>query len=305
MIGIKPMGDTGLATRSSKKNGPSEDIEARNLTRFLRTILKLEKNATHTRCFRGQDRREWKVKPAILRDYREGAEPAILSELMVEAPLEFGSDKSMFSKLVRAQHYGLPTRLLDVTMNPLVALYFACCDTSSADGVVHIFDFSEERVKFADSDAVSVICNLAKLSHSELQRIRAAYRASGPWTKSKVTAFRQLAPIERLIQFVRVEKPYFLNVIKPVDVAKYFFVYPEKTNRRVIAQSGAFVAAGILRFDGLEKSSGVVAHQIIIPSRCKSSIIDELDQININSRSLFPEIESVSKYISRRWVVPT
>lgn len=164
---------------------------------------------------------------------------------MVEAPLEFGSDKSMFSKLVRAQHYGLPTRLLDVTINPLVALYFACCDTGSADGVVHIFDFNEERVKFADSDAVSVICNLAKLSHSELQRIRAAYRANGPWTKSKVTAFRQLAPIERLIQFVRVEKPYFLNVIKPVDVAKYFFVYPEKTNRRVIAQSGAFVAAGI------------------------------------------------------------
>ncbi|MBW4236742.1 FRG domain-containing protein [Enterobacter roggenkampii] len=33
-------------------------------------------------------------------------------------PNEFSSDKTMFDRLVRMQHFGLPTRLLDVTSNP-------------------------------------------------------------------------------------------------------------------------------------------------------------------------------------------
>lgn len=294
-----------MVSKAKKKSGSAKDVEARSLTTFLQKVLELDKHGERTRCFRGQDSRDWKVRPTILRGYRNGAESAIFSELMVEAPLEFGSDRSMFSKLVRAQHYGLPTRLLDVTMNPLVALYFACCDEGKVDGVVHIFDFDQSRVKFADSDAVSIICNLAKLSHSELTEIRAEYRGSGGWTETQVAKFRGLEPIKRLFQFVRVEKPYFINVLRPADVSKYFFVYPEKTNRRVVAQSGAFVAAGILRFDALEKSAGVVARRIIIPASCKALIIDELDQININSRSLFPEIESVSKYISKPWKLAT
>lgn len=242
-----------------------------------------------------------------MRGLRRDAESQILSELLVEAPNEFGSDKSMFDKLVRAQHYSLPTRLLDVTLNPLVGLYFACSEErcQQKDGVVQIFDFEKKREKFADSDTVSVICNLSKLSESEREIITAEYNKVGSklvdWNKENKNKFRSMPEIKRLMQFVRVEKPYFLDAIEPSDLFKYYFVYPSKNNRRVISQSGAFIAAGLLQFRSLERSVGLKHKKIIIPAECKKSILAQLDALNINSRTMFPEIEFTSKYIKQKW----
>ncbi|MFN2767667.1 FRG domain-containing protein, partial [Escherichia coli] len=101
----------------------------------------------------------------------------IFSELMVESPIEFNDDRLMFDKLVRAQHYGLPTRLLDVSLNPLVALYFAYNEEiqHNANGVVHLLDFAKNRVRFSDSDTISLISNLARLTDAEKLEIKQEY----------------------------------------------------------------------------------------------------------------------------------
>ena len=59
--------------------------------------------------------------------------------------------------LVRMQHYDLPTRLLDITTNPLIALYFACADGVDYDGEVIIFQLPLARVRYFDSDTVSCL----------------------------------------------------------------------------------------------------------------------------------------------------
>ena len=53
-------------------------------------------------------------------------EHLLFHDMVAHEPQSFSECKSTLDYLVQMQHYGLPTRLLDMTMNPLVALYFAC-----------------------------------------------------------------------------------------------------------------------------------------------------------------------------------
>ena len=276
-----------------------------SVTSYLNQIFE-DKRPFLVSCYRGQSDQTWELKPSVLRGLKPNAETKILSELLLEAPSEFGSDKLMFDKLVRAQHYGLPTRLLDVSLNPLVGLFFACNEEEhwKKDGSVQIFRFHRDgRVKSADSDTVSLLCNLAKLDDNEKTAIRDHIRAhkTGKWSNEKLTKFRELPAMRRLNQFIRDEKPYFLDIANPTDLIRYFFVHPRKNNRRVIAQSGAFIAAGLLEYRAATRSAGFKYDELPIPAKSKKTILDQLAQLNITQRTMYPEIEYTSRYIKAKW----
>lgn len=274
---------------------------ADSVTNYLDLVFQMPTIAPGLRAYRGEADIGWELKPSVMRNLRPGAESRMFSELVLESPNEFAAERSMFGKLVIARHYGLPTRLLDVSLNPLVGLYFACNDGSSQDGVVRIFDFKEQRIKFADSDAVSLICNLTRLSDNERRCLIKRFKQTSTWNDKARRAFRGEAAMLRLSQFVRMEKPYFLHKVEPRDLFKYFFVYPEKNNPRLIAQSGAFIAAGLLEYRKMEKSNGLTISKIVIPASHKARIVSQLDTLNINSRTMFPEIAFAAKYIEAKF----
>lgn len=67
------------------------------------------------------------------------------------------------------QHYGTPTRLLDVTSNPLIALYFACTNgdgsiSSDKDGAIVMYDIPQSNIKNFNSDTVTILSNLARIN---------------------------------------------------------------------------------------------------------------------------------------------
>ena len=64
---------------------------------------------------------------------------------MIEYPMDFYNSRSHFEKLGKMQHYQMCTRLLDLTTNPLVALFFACEDATRDTGQVLVFESRKPR----------------------------------------------------------------------------------------------------------------------------------------------------------------
>jgi hypothetical protein len=186
------------------------------------------------------------------------------------------------------QHFSLPTRLLNVTYNPLVALFFACAELSDKSGEFIVIETSSPNVKYFDSDAVSCVANLSHLSARERRELSAI---------DEFSELQESAAGKRLLQFIRVEKSYFLPEIKPHDLKSVWIVKPKQSNRRILAQQGAFLLFGVLPELIDNNDFNLNLTRVRIPASSKRKILADLDRVSINRRSLFPEIETAAKYI--------
>lgn len=266
--------------------------------------------------FRGENRPSWDLKPSVKRqDFFSRKESEMLLDLMSKRPEDFAGVHSAISQLVLAQQHGLKTRLLDVTRNPLVALFHACEETSDSgilppqDGVLHVFAVPRSLVKAFDSDAVSVVANLTKLPQGEQEMVMGAIDAEeefesieGPDRPSDYSII-----INRLYNYIRREKPYFRERIDVRDFFRVFVVEPQQSFERIRAQSGAFlISAFHERFEadeilGKASNTPVYHHyRLTVPVDRKEGILEELEFLNVNREVLFPGLDEAAAAIVKR-----
>ena len=90
--------------------------------------------------YRGQSCACWDLKPSVLREPPFLDENSLLKKATLRLWNEISSLNTYLEKMIFFQHYGLSTRLLDVTFNPLVALYMACCEEDKQGRDVFLAD---------------------------------------------------------------------------------------------------------------------------------------------------------------------
>ncbi|MGE4399948.1 MAG: FRG domain-containing protein [Campylobacterales bacterium] len=161
-------------------------MSVKNIQEFMDELTKIQKSSDHEKnrvmLYRGHEIETWKLTPSL---YRNKAYPLNEHKYINDAIIDFPNDlqvhETNFEKLAFLQHYGIPTRVLDLTQNPLVALYFACLEsgkTTAYNASVEVLNIDEGLVKYYNSDSVSVLSAFSRLSNEKLIEIRGQFKES-------------------------------------------------------------------------------------------------------------------------------
>jgi hypothetical protein len=268
-----------------------------NLEDYVRAINIIRPSKDAVMVFRGHSDWEHTLAPAIYRepDFIKN-EPEMIREALARAPDDFASDENVFERLVRLQHYGLPTRMLDVTYNALAALYFGCRRKEKTQGEVIVFLVPRDEFKFFDSDTVALLAAQANLpvdfNIDELSDDNGA--------------FNRDEEVLRLVHEVKNDKPGFEPKINKGDLRRIVCVQPKLSNRRIAVQDGAFLLFGI---NGKKDLCPTIPNDWIargpgkkrIVFRKKHSLKTELAKFGIAEHILFPELDKQTEYILSRY----
>lgn len=151
-------------------------IEVGSVSEFLDAVKQIYCDQDHQLFYRGVSKTEYAKDdhPGVFRkkdSEDDKSEKWVIDEdrmfydLVARCPEYFKDCKTTFEHLVMMQHYDYPTRLLDITSNPLVSLYFACGGkngANSGDGQLISYHIKKNDIRNYEGNEVSFLSNLVK-----------------------------------------------------------------------------------------------------------------------------------------------
>lgn len=244
------------------------EFEIQSIPDLIAALERDQKEYGGTIWFRGQACKHWDLAPGYLRLRKPPSESTLLKRFKQSAAMLIDRvPKDSFDWLFLMQHYGLPTRLLDWSESPLVALYFAieenekypgedaalwCLRPSELNKKANILDDNEEFF-------------IPSFDDEELKNYSLESLASGP----KRTRLLPIATIAT------------------------------RNNSRIQAQLGVFTIHHLddVAIDKIGDGSHVVKYNI--PEHSRALILDQLRLLGFSKFTMFPELASIGENIRR------
>lgn len=197
-------------------------------------------------------------------------EQHLLRNFRKYAPREYRASDSVWNWLALGQHHGLPTRLLDWTFSPQVAMHFATArlEQFARDGVIWMVDFGAVHARLPAPLLAEMEAESANVFTVEMLQRRS----------------------QTLEQFDALDgEPFAL------------FFEPPSLDERIVNQYAAFA---VMSRPEATMGEWLAAHpelyrRIVIPAELKWEIRDKLDQANVTERVLFPGLDGLSAWLRR------
>jgi len=225
-------------------------------------------------AFRGLSDSNYKLESRLARhggDFRK-LEKHLLRNFKKYAHRSVVEKDSIWNWLSVAQHYGLPTRLLDWTYSPFVAMHFATADIDAfnVDGVIWAVNYVKTH----------------NILPEKLSRKLEEEGANVFTVEMLFESIKSLTELENLSS-----DPFILFFEPPsIDdrIVNQFAFFSMSSDSRVVLNSWLEDKMDFWR-------------KIVIPAKLKWEIRDKLDQANITERVLFPGLDGLTKWLTRHY----
>jgi hypothetical protein len=225
-------------------------------------------------AFRGRNDAREDLRTSLLRlaDDPVPVELHLLRNFRKYAQREAVPFDSIWNWLALAQHHGLPTRLLDWTYSPYVALHFATAEVGryDVDGIVWCIDYVG-----AHEDAPAELREALRVEGMDVFNADVLERVA-----------RDLGALDRL------------------DGDFVLFLEPPSLDDRIVNQYALFslLSRSTASMDDWLERRPHLARRVIVPSELKWEVRDKLDQANVTERVLFPGLDGLSRWLARYYL---
>lgn len=269
---------------------------------YLKEIIRItqvdKEGCTYFQWYRGHADKEWELLPKVQRNFVGSEEELFRRERYYTN--DFQARASVFKSpslpineyadwLTLMQHYGLPTRLLDWSRSPLVALYFAVSDENASDRDGCVWMLTPGKLNESQC--------LEKPSMIDGKKYDNVYIYN---TKHK-TIETMIYPAFRRWNFsgepeaITAEDRRFAHRFEDLK-DKIAACYPTEADSRVYNQFAAFTVHNSIK-KLVDICDDTTLLRITIPKKYKDNLRYELFVCGITQSYIYPDLEHLAKEI--------
>lgn len=183
-----------------------------------------------------------------------------------------------------AQHFGVPTRLLDFTENPLVALYFACSSSPQNDASVWIINEPAYNKKFFFE---STLVQASKSQNIVTQIVSQEI----VWQD-----YQQHVGDLQYIQWPWIYKPHYHAERMNLQSSVFMIWGADRRPLTAFFENDEYMVED----QPTNSESGIICH-VNITSDNKNKLLNQLDSFGINEKFVYPGIDGVGRYIRKKY----